>query len=144
MVASYKYFYVIAETAEKRKIIQQVESELEASGFRFVEKTEEGVWVEASKAKAHGKLVQALREKAPELRRRMMEELQMDNHDLNPDADAVDNIVEEFDEGFWRLDNFDLNLDADCGDEFLDFLDNFDLNLDADCGDEFLDFMINL
>ena len=93
MVASYKYFYVIAETAEKRKIIQQVESELEASGFRFVEKTEEGVWVEASKAKAHGKLVQALREKAPELRRRMMEELQMDNHDLNPDADAVDNIV---------------------------------------------------
>jgi len=124
MVASYKHFYVIAQPAEKRKIIQRVESELEASGFRFVEKTEEGVWVEASRAKARRKLVQALREKAPELRKRMTEELQMDNHDSNQDADAVDNLVEEFDKGFWRMDNFDLNLDADCGDEFLDFMIN--------------------
>ena len=69
VVAQYKKRYVNADLPiVKKTMVKQVQKQLSKAGFRFVER-KGGLWVEASPKKSHRKIVQALREGAPGLRK---------------------------------------------------------------------------
>ena len=62
------YLHTPASRKAKDAVVQQVLWHLQTDGYRFVQKVD-NLWLEAPTSKARAKVVQALREGAPELRK---------------------------------------------------------------------------